>query len=303
LDVLRPVVLSKFDEEKQNSDFSFKILKITSKYLLLLFLIDFAIFVANICINMKVTIITAVLNCVGYIADCIISVQSQGYKNLEHIIIDGGSVDGTLDVIEKHKDRTTFVLSEADFGMYDALNKGIAIAKGDILGILSADDRLAGNDVLSAIVDRIKIGDCDAVYGHLNFVSRDGRDIITRKWKSRPYFRSCLENGWMPPHPTLYVKKSALNSNTFYPLNYGTCGDYDFILNLLYSKQIRAVCIDKIMVYMREGGMSNGPLGNIFMSWVHDYRILADHQIPGPFRAVFLKKIRKLKQFRISVFG
>ena len=250
---------------------------------------------------MKVTIITAVLNCVGYIEDCMVSVQGQGHKNLEHIIIDGGSVDGTLDVIEKHRDCTTFVLSEADLGVYDALNKGIAIANGDILGILSADDRLAGNDVLSAIVDRIKFGDCDAVYGHLDFVSREGTGIIRRKWKSRPYFRNCLENGWMPPHPTLYVKRSVLDSDTFYALNYGTCGDYDFILNLLYRKQIRAVFIDKIMVYMRKGGMSNGPLLNVFMSWVHDYRILADHQIPGPLRAVFLKKIRKLKQFRISV--
>jgi glycosyltransferase involved in cell wall biosynthesis len=249
---------------------------------------------------MKVTIITAVLNCVGYIEECIISVQSQDYKNLEHIIIDGGSVDGTLDVIRKYRDCTTFVLSEADYGMYDALNKGIAIAKGDILGILSADDWLAGNDVLSAIVDRIKIGDCDAVYGHLDFVSRNGKGILRRKWRSKPYLRRCLENGWMPPHPTFYVKKSALENDTFYSLNYGTCGDYDFILNLLYKKQIRAVCIDKIMVYMRAGGMSNGPLLNIFLSWIHDYRTLADHQIPRPLRAVFLKKMRKLKQFRLS---
>ena len=261
-------------------------------------MVDFAIIVANIYINMKVTIITAVLNCVGYIEDCMISVQSQGYKNLEHIIIDGGSVDGTLDVIEKYKDCTTFVLSEADFGMYDALNKGIAIANGEILGILSADDRLAGDDVLSAVVDRIKIGDCAAVYGHLNYVSRDGRGVIRRKWKSKPYFRRCLENGWMPPHPTFYVKKSALEGNTFYALNYGTCGDYDFILNLLYRKQIEAVCIDKTLVYMRRGGMSNGPLLNVLMSWVHDYRILSDHQIPRPLCAVVFKKIRKVVQFR-----
>jgi glycosyltransferase involved in cell wall biosynthesis len=266
-------------------------------------MVDLTIIVANIYINMKVTIITAVLNCAEYIEDCMTSVQSQGYKNLEHIIIDGGSVDGTLDVIEKHKNCTTFVLSEADFGMYDALNKGITIARGEILGILSADDRLAGDDVLSAVVDRIKVGDCDAVYGHLNYVSRDGRGVIRRKWKSKPYFRRSLENGWMPPHPTFYVKKSALEGNTFYALNYGTCGDYDFMLNLLYSKRIKAVCVDKILVYMREGGMSNGPLLNIFMSWVHDYRILANHQIPGPLRAVFLKKIRKLKQFRISAFN
>jgi len=266
-------------------------------------MVDFTIIVANIYINMKVTIITAVLNCVGYIEDCMISVQSQGYRNLEHIIIDGGSVDGTLDVIEKHKDCRTFVLSEADLGMYDALNKGIAIAEGDILGILSADDKLADDNVLSAIADRIKIGDCDAVYGHLNYVSRDGRGVIRRKWKSKPYFRSCLENGWMPPHPTFYVKKSALEGNTFFALNYGTCGDYDFILNLLYRKQIEAVCIDKTLVYMRRGGMSNGPLLNVLMSWVHDYRILSDHQIPRPLCAVFLKKIRKLKQFRISAFN
>lgn len=249
---------------------------------------------------MKVTIVTAVLNCVNYIGGCLTSVRNQDYKNLEHIIIDGGSTDGTLALLENYKGHPIYVLSERDNGVYDALNKGIAIANGDLIGVLSADDWLASRDVISAIVHCAESSSCHAVYGHLNFIARNRKGLLSRKWNSQPYSRRCLENGWMPPHPAFYVKKSALGSDTPYSMKYGTCGDYDFILHLLYRKRIEAVFIDKLIVCMRAGGMSNGPLLNIFMAWVHDYRILADHQIPKPLWAVFRKKIQKLKQFRIS---
>jgi glycosyltransferase involved in cell wall biosynthesis len=248
---------------------------------------------------MKVTIITAVLNCVDYIEECMTSVQKQDYGNIEHIIIDGGSVDGTLEVIKRHKNCSTFVLSECDGGIYEALNKGLVLGTGALFGILNADDRLASPDVLSAVADRIKIGDCDAVYGHLDFVSRDRKSILVRKWISKPYSRSGLENGWMPPHPAFYVKRTALVGGISYSLNYGSCGDYDFMLRLLYKNRIKAVCIDKLMIYMRTGGISNGSLRNILMSGIYDYRSLVENQIPGPLRAVILKKIRKVAQFRL----
>lgn len=248
---------------------------------------------------MKVTIITAVLNCVDYIGECMSSVQNQDYRNLEHIIIDGGSVDGTLEMIKRYKNCSTFVLSECDRGMYEALNKGLALGTGDLFGILNADDRLAGPDVLTAVTDRIKIGDCDAVYGHLDFVSRDKKGMLVRKWISKPYSRSGLENGWMPPHPAFYVKRTALSGKISYSLDYGSCGDYDFMLRLLYKDRIKAVYIDKLLVCMRTGGMSNRSLRNILMAGIYDYRSLVENKIPSPLRAVILKKIRKVAQFRL----
>jgi hypothetical protein len=176
------------------------------------------------------------------------------------------------------------------------LNKGLVLATGDLLGVLNADDRLASPDVISVIADRIKTDDCDAVYGHLNFVSRDRKGILIRKWISKPYSRRGLENGWMPPHPAFYVKKTALAGSIYYSRDYGSCGDYDFMLRLLYKNRIKAVCIDKLLVYMRIGGISNGSLRNILMAGIYDYRSLVENRIPNPLCAVVLKKLRKVRQ-------
>lgn len=247
---------------------------------------------------MKVTIITAVLNCAPYIEQCICSVKHQDYGKIEYIIVDGGSNDGTLAIIEKYQACIDHFISEADRGLYDALNKGMAIATGDVIGCLNADDLLAGHDVISSIVREFTSSAIDAVYGNLNIVSRTDIQKITRRWRSRQYKLSSIELGWMPAHPTFFIRKEVFPLVDPYSMDYGTCGDYDFILFLLYRMKIKAVFVDRLIVLMRQGGMSNNSCMNFLKSFFYDYRILVKNKVPMPLLAVFLKKARKLRQFR-----
>ncbi|MES2455206.1 MAG: glycosyltransferase family 2 protein [Bacteroidota bacterium] len=245
---------------------------------------------------MRVTIITAVLNNVSYIQECMTSVSEQGHMDLEHIIVDGGSNDGTQDVVETHKTHHTRFVSEADLGVYDALNKGISMATGELIGVLGADDLLADDTVISHMVEYVEKYHCDAVYGHLNFVSRNNKGKIVRKWRSSQYSPGSLEKGWMPPHPAFYVKKSVL-TGIVYSQGFGSCGDYDFLLRILYRNRIKAIFVNKLVVCMRTGGMSNGSVSNRIGALINDYKILVHHRIPNPLLVVFMKKIVKLKQY------
>jgi len=246
---------------------------------------------------MKVSIVTVVFNCFGFIKPCIESVVSQDYPDIEYIMIDGGSVDGTVSVIKKYINNIDYFISDQDLGMYDALNKGIGMATGDLIGVLNADDCLASVDVISSVVNCFKDKGCDAVYGNLKFIKRSKDCSTTREWKSRPYNLNDFLYGWMPPHPTLYIKRNILFTAGRYSLKFGTCADYDMILRLLYKNRVNAVFLDKLMVIMRKGGMSNGSVKKITSALVNDYRILVHNEIPNPFIALMLKKVRKLNQF------
>lgn len=246
---------------------------------------------------MKVSIVTVVFNCFDFIEPCIESVLSQDYPDIEYIIIDGGSVDGTVSVIKKYADRIDCFVSDSDMGMYDALNKGIDMTTGDLVGILNADDRLASVDIISSVVNCFKEKDCEAVYGNIKFIERNEGFLITREWTSSPYCISDLLYGWMPPHPTLYVKRNVLLTAGRYSLKFGTCADYDMILRLLYKNKVKAIFLDKLMVVMRKGGMSNGSIRKVVLAIINDYRILVHHDIPNPLIALLLKKARKINQF------
>ncbi|TCD00806.1 glycosyltransferase family 2 protein [Pedobacter psychroterrae] len=246
---------------------------------------------------MKVSIVTVVFNCFRFIGPCIESVVSQDYLDIEYIMVDGGSVDGTISVIKKYMDNIDHFISDQDLGMYDALNKGIGMATGDLVGILNADDRLASVDVISSVVDCFRNMGCEAVYGNLKFIKRGKDCSITRNWKSKPYTPNDFLYGWMPPHPTLYIERSVLYTAGRYSLKFGTCADYDMILRLLYKNRVNAVFLDKLMVIMRKGGMSNGSVKKIVSAIINDYRVLVHNEIPNPLIALMLKKVRKLNQF------
>jgi len=264
----------------------------------LILLLLFVLFVQIYFFFMKVSIITAVLNCAEYIEQCICSVKDQDYGKIEHIIIDGGSNDGTLAIIEKYKAYIDYVVSEEDKGLYDALNKGLAISTGDLIGCLNADDLLASEDVISSIVREFNLNTFDAIYGNLDVVSRTDLKRVTRRWRSKQYKLKSIEFGWMPAHPTFFIKREVFWSTTPYSLEYGTCGDYDFMLHLLYRMKIKAVFLDCLIVLMRRGGMSNGSCTNLLKSFLYDYKILVKNDVPQPLLAMILKKIRKLGQFR-----
>ncbi len=252
---------------------------------------------------MKVTIITPIFNANNYLKDCISSIISQNYNNIEYIVIDGSSDDGSISIIESYKAHISYFLSEKDQGIYDAINKGLQMATGDIIGVLNADDYLAGEDVISALVSCFKRNDCDAVYGNLNYIKRNGLPKIIRKWKSGSFRLKDLEYGWMPAHPTFYIKRAVYKKLGPYALNFGTCGDYELMLRYLYKHQIRAVFLNKLLISMRAGGRSNGSFMKLFKGCVHDYRALRYNKIPHPMLTLILKRLRKLKQFYAQLHG
>lgn len=251
---------------------------------------------------MKVSIVTAVFNGIDFIEACICSVLTQDYINLEYIVIDGGSTDGTIEVLRRYRSRISIFESGPDLGYYDALNKGIQMASGVLVGVLNADDLFADQDVLSTVVHAFRLNRCDAVYGNLCMVDRWNPGQRIRCWDSRTYSRADLELGWMPPHPTLYLRKSLFVMYGGYDLNFGCSADYEMILRLLYTYRIKAFFLNKLMVIMRVGGMSNASFSVRFRTLFSDYCALKVSQVPRPFTALLGKKIRKLTQYVICYY-
>ncbi len=246
---------------------------------------------------MKVSIITVVYNGEAFLEDCIQSVIAQDYANIEYIIIDGGSSDRSLKIIEKYKDDISHFISEKDNGMYDALNKGIKLATGDVVGILNADDVLASPDVINAIANSFISQNPDALYGNLNYVDPLNTNKIIRKWISKPYTKNAIQMGWMPAHPTFYVKRLLFETLGNYSLNYDSAADYELMVRFLYKYQINAIFLNKLIVNMRTGGMSNASLKHRYKALINDYRALIANRIPFALLTIFLKKISKIQQF------
>ncbi len=245
---------------------------------------------------MTISIITAVYNNKNYIADCIESVLLQSYKNIEHIIIDGGSVDGTKEILENYRSKIACYISEPDKGMYDAINKGISEATGDIIGILHSDDLFAGKNIVAEIANTFLKTNADGVYGDLLYVERANVSKIIRYWKSSPFLVGNLKKGWMPPHPTLFLRKDVLNKTGFYNTNYKIAADYDFMLRVLTTPGLRFECVPSVITHMRTGGASNRSIKNIILKSWEDYLILKRNKVGG-FYALFLTNFSKLGQF------
>lgn len=246
---------------------------------------------------MRVSIITVVFNCQEYIENCIRSVISQLYSDIEYIVIDGYSTDGTSNILDKYKSHISHYVSEPDTGMYVALNKGIAIATGDIVGILNADDYLEDRLVVGELVRCMLDHNSDAVYGNLNYVQRCDTARICRKWLSKNVSIKDFERGWMPAHPTLFIRREFFDLYGCYAVNLGSAADYELMLRFLYTHRLKAVFLNKLIVNMRTGGMSNGSLGKLYRAMIFDYRAIISHNLPNPLITLMLKKIRKLTQF------
>ncbi len=212
---------------------------------------------------MKISIITPVLNAVDTIEDCIKSVQTQTYKNLEHIIIDGGSTDGTLEKIKKLFNDKMKVVSEPDEGIYDALNKGIKLATGEIIGILHANDFYPNDRVLEMVAEVFLNYDVDSCYGDLVYVDKWDTSKIIRYWRSGYYKHGMFRWGWHPPHPTFFVKKQVYEKYGLYNTSFKIAGDYELMLRFLEKYKISTYYIPSILVNMRIGGKSNQSLKNI----------------------------------------
>ncbi|PCJ20654.1 MAG: glycosyl transferase [Candidatus Cloacimonadota bacterium] len=210
---------------------------------------------------MKVSIITVVYNNQDTIKDCIESVLSQDYSNIEYIIIDGKSNDDTLNVINSYQDKITTVISEKDDGLYHAMNKGISLATGELIGTLNSDDFYSNNQVITKIVQNIQTNQSDSCYANLVYVNPNDYKVL-RYWYSGCYQKQNFLSGWMPPHPTFFVKKTQLDQFGYFNTNLINSADYELMLRLLYANNVSASYLDEVTIVMRNGGHSNMSLSN-----------------------------------------
>lgn len=229
----------------------------------------------------EVSLITAVWNREQTIADAIASAKAQSFADFEHIVVDGASTDGTVCEVRRAGDHRLRLQSEPDEGIYDALNKGIAMASGNVVGLLHSDDLFADKDVLRWIVDAFADPAIDAVYGDLDYVAQHDTERVIRRWRSARFQPSMLKRGWMPPHPTLFVRRAVFEKFGHYDTNYRIAADYDAILRWFGRGAVRSVHIPKVLVKMRTGGESNRSLRKIMQKSAEDYRALRSNRIGG----------------------
>ena len=246
--------------------------------------------------RMRISVITATWNSGSTIEDTIQSLASQGYKNVEYIIVDGASRDNTLGIVERYHSYVAHVISEKDSGIYDALNKGIKAATGDVIGFLHSDDIYARNNTLQDIADAFSDESVDAVYGDLEYVSKENTEHIVRKWVSGSFSRKSIRNGWMPPHPTFYLRRKYYTELGGFDLSYRIAADYESILRYLWGAQLKACYIPGVMVKMRVGGESNRSLRNVLKKSCEDVRAMKQNNLPV-LRAILGKNFSKIPQF------
>lgn len=248
--------------------------------------------------TLKISIITAVYNRANTISSAITSVRHQTYSDVEHVVIDGASSDGTLSILQNivHEFQEIILVSEPDSGIYDALNKGIALATGDVIGLMHSDDFFADQRVLESVAKAFADDKVDAVYGDLMYVSKDDPSQVIRFWQAGEFLPSKLNQGWMPPHPTLFFRRKVIEQWGGYDTRYQISADYDCILRYFGKGQINAKYISRVIVKMRLGGESNRSLGRIFRKSKEDYLALRRNNIGGLW-SLILKNARKVKQF------
>ncbi|MEJ2002925.1 MAG: glycosyltransferase family 2 protein [Maritimibacter sp.] len=246
--------------------------------------------------QMKISVVTAVYRAENTITQAIKSVASQTYPNVEHVVVDGASPDGTLDAIRAHQTENMVVSSEPDNGIYDALNKGIMQASGEVIGIVHSDDFLAHPQVLERVAKAFCDPSVDAVYGDLDYVSKDNTSRIIRHWRAGAYERRKLSLGWMPPHPTLFLRRRVFEAHGLYDTSYRIAADYDAVLRYFGSGGIKAVYLPEVLVKMRVGGESNKSLRKIWQKTQEDYRALRQNGVGG-LGALTVKNLSKAPQF------
>jgi len=248
---------------------------------------------------MKLSILTAVYKSAGTVKQAITSVAGQSHRDLEHLIIEGASGDGSLAAVQAAAHDRMVVTSGPDAGIYDALNKGIRRAVGDVIGLVHADDYLAHKDVLANIAAAFRDPRVEAVYGDLDYVSKTDTTRVIRHWSSGSYHGDRLAQGWMPPHPTLYLRRSVFDRIGVYDTSYQIAADYDFVLRYFSATQAQPVYLPQVLVKMRVGGESNRSLGRVIRKSREDYAALRQNQVGGV-ATLLRKNASKLEQFRVK---
>jgi len=244
---------------------------------------------------MKISIITVSYSSASTIRDTFESVLNQTYSDIDYVVIDGNSSDETILIIKEYEQKFNgrmHWISEPDNGLYDAMNKGIKMSSGEIIGILNSDDYYASNNVLTQVVDTISSKNTDSCYGNLLYVKKNKP---YRYWRSGPH--KSFKYGWMPPHPSLFIKKNIYEKFGYYRLDCGTAADYELMLRFLEKEKVKTQWIDELLVIMRVGGISNRSISSRIEALKNDKKGWIVNNLKPYFFTTFLKKIRKIPQY------
>lgn len=245
---------------------------------------------------MKISIITACYNSSATIVDTLRSVAAQDYNDIEHIIVDGASTDNTLEIVKQYP-HLAKVVSEGDNGIYDAMNKGIAIATGDVIGILNSDDVYTNSSSISKVMKAFGSNGTEVVYADLQYVKYNNPGKVTRTWHSGKFSKRKFYFGWMPPHPTFFVRKSVYEKIGNFNCALRSAADYEFMLRVLLKNDFKPYYIPEVLVKMRTGGMSNATLGNRMRANREDREAWRINNISPYFFTIPFKPLRKVLQF------
>lgn len=246
---------------------------------------------------MKISVITVCYNSAATIADTLSSVANQTWNDIEHIVIDGASTDGTQALIGRKGARVALVVSEPDAGIYDAMNKGLSLASGEVIAFLNADDIYADTNVLARVAKAFEDDShVEACFGDLVYVSQDNRKVV-RYWKSRPYEKGNFARGWCPAHPTFYIRRSALERLGQFDLTYRLAADTEFMMRYLERGGVHSTYIPHVQVRMRVGGATNQSWRNIILQNREIMRALEKNNIPYSLTSFAVQKLlSRIKQ-------
>lgn len=245
---------------------------------------------------MKVSIITVCFNSEKTISDTIRSIAIQDYPDIEHIIVDGGSTDDTLEIISKAKSVTKYI-SEPDNGIYDAMNKGISMATGDVIGMLNADDFYAAETAISLVADAFLDKKIDISYADLVYVAKDVPSQIVRYWKSKPFVPGLFKHGWMPAHPTFFVRRHYFYELGKYDLNFKLQSDFELTMRYLEVFRLKTVYLPVTLIKMRMGGASNQSVKNVVMGNIEAYKACKKNNLNISIFFSIIKIMSRLPQF------
>jgi glycosyltransferase len=246
---------------------------------------------------MKLSIITVCYNSAATIRDAVESVLAQQGVELEYIVIDGKSTDDTVDLLQGYGKRITQLVSEPDQGIYDAMNKGVALATGEIVGILNSDDFYANHSVLEAVVAAFADDSVECVYGDLDYVDAEDTDKVVRAWRSGECTPGAFRRGWHPAHPTFFVRRSVYERVGAFNLDLKIAADYEFMLRVLERDQSKAAYVPHVLVKMRTGGASNASIKNILQANLQCWQAWRLNGLGWSPLPIIAKPLSKLKQF------
>ncbi|MGL4629655.1 MAG: glycosyltransferase family 2 protein [Leadbetterella sp.] len=244
---------------------------------------------------MKFSILTATYNSSATLEQTIQSVLAQSHKDIEFIIVDGASKDNTLEIIKRYESHLRYI-SEPDTGIYNALNKGLALATGDIISILGSDDYYPDRDVISSVNTIFETQNVDSVYGDIQYVNYGKEDVIARFWKQEEYKPSLWLKGWMPPHPTFYLKRKHFQTYGNFEEQFVCAGDYELMLRMLYKHNLSSKYLPKTLMTMRNGGTSTGGISNRIRANIEDRRAWEINGLTPKWYTLWWKPLSKVFQ-------